>query len=92
MKADHDQVANNSTHLNAEERTQLLMPLKDFKDLFYGTLGDWYTDPVNIELKIGYKPFNSKYYPVPRINKETFFKDLKRSVKIEVLTPVQQSQ
>ena len=38
-KADLKQVADNATQLNAEERTQLLRLLKDFEDLFDGTLG-----------------------------------------------------
>ena len=74
MKVDLKQVANNATQLNTEERTQLLGLLKYFEYLFYGTLGDWYTEPVKLELKPDYKPFYSKYYTVPRINKETFRK------------------
>ena len=42
------QVANKSTHINAEERTQLLILPKDFEELFNGTLGDWKTDTVNL--------------------------------------------
>ena len=38
------------------------------------------------------KPFNCKYYLVPIINKETFFKYLKYLVKIGVLTLVKQNQ
>ena len=45
-KADLKQVADNATHLNAEEITLLLSLLEDFKDLFDGNLGDWVTDPV----------------------------------------------
>ena len=37
-KADLKQVANNTTHLNYEERTQLISLLK-VEDLFNGTLG-----------------------------------------------------
>ena len=74
--ADLKQVTDNATQLKAEERIQLLSLLKYFEDLFDGTLGDWDTDPVNLELKPNSKPFNSKYYPVPRINKETFCKDI----------------
>ena len=91
-KASLNQVADNITHLNAEKITQLLRLLQDFEDLFDGTLGDWATEPVDIELKPGYKQFNSKYYPVPRINKETFSKELKFLVEIGFLTPVQHSQ
>ena len=43
VKADLKQVANNTTHMNAEERTQILRLLKDFEDLFDVTLGDWDT-------------------------------------------------
>ena len=71
VKAELKQVANNATQLNTKERTQLLSILKDFEDLFDGTLGYWYTETVELELNTGSKPFNGKYYPVPRINKET---------------------
>ena len=76
-KAYLNHIANNTTQLNAEERTQLLRLLEYFKDFFYGTLGEWATEPVNLELKPGYKLFNIKYCPVPRINKETFCRELK---------------
>ena len=91
-KAYLKQVADNTTQLNAEERTQLLSLIEDSEDLFDGTLGDWSTGLVDLDLKPGSKPFNSRYYPVPRINKETFSKELKHLVEIGVLTPVQQSQ
>ena len=45
-----------------------------------------------MELKPYSKPFNSRYYLVPRINKETFRKELKRLVEVVLLTPVQQIQ
>ena len=57
---DLNQVAANATQLNVEERTQVLRLLKDSEDLFDGTLGDWDTEPVNLELNTGSKPFNSK--------------------------------
>ena len=60
--------------------------------MFDGTIGDWNTDPVNLELKPDSKLFNFKYYPLLRINKKTFFKEIKRLVKIGVLTLVQKSQ
>ena len=78
--------------MNAEERTQILIILQYFEGLLDGTLRDWYTYPVDSELNPYSKLFHCKYYPVPRINKEKFFKELKWLVKIGVLTPVQQSQ
>ena len=60
--------------------------------MFDGTLGGWVTEPVDLELKPDSRPFNSIYYPVPRINKEIFRKELKGLVEIGVLTPVQKIQ
>ena len=91
-KAYLKQLAYNTTQLNAEEITQLLILLKDFEDLFYGTLGYWATEPVDLELNPGSKLLNSIYFPVPIINEETFHKDLKCLVVIGVPTTVQLSQ
>ena len=78
--------------MSDKEITELPRFLEDFKDLFDGTLGDWDTDPVDLELNPVSKPFHNKYYPVPINNKKTFFKELKCLVEIVVLTLVQQSQ
>ena len=63
--------------MNAVERTQLLRLLGNFQDLFDGTIGDWDTETIDLELNPYSKPFNCKYYPVPIINNETFRKELK---------------
>ena len=77
---------------NTEDRTQLLGILKYFEDLFYITLVDWDIELIELELNTNSKPFNCKYYPVPGFNKETFFKELQRLVKIGMLTLAQQYQ
>ena len=46
-------------------------------------------EPVDLELNPYSKPFNGKYYPFTRINKETLFKYLQH---LGLLTLVQQSQ
>ena len=68
-KSNLKQVSNNAIHLNAEEITLLLSLLEDFEDFFDGTLGEFSTKPVEVEIKPGSKNFNSRYCPVPRINK-----------------------
>ena len=88
-KADLEQVVN-ANHLNAEEITLLLSFLGYFEDLFDGTLGEWATDPFELKRNPYAKPFNSRYYLVPRINNERFQNELKGLVEIGVLTPVQQ--
>ena len=69
VKEEIKQVANNTTQMNDEEITLLLSLLEEFQDLFDGTLGDWATEPVKLQLKPYSKPFNSRYYLVPRIIK-----------------------
>ena len=32
-------------------------------------LGKWVTTTIDLGVNIGYKPFNARYYPVPKINK-----------------------
>ena len=92
MNANLKQVADNTTHLNSEERTQLLRIHKDFEDLFDSTLGYWGTELVNLDINPYFKPFNCKYYLFPIINKETFRKEPKLLVKVGALTLVQYIQ
>ena len=47
-KADLKKIAGNATPLNYEERPQIIWILKDFEDLFDGTLGDWDTEYVDL--------------------------------------------
>ena len=91
MKAYLEQVVINATQLSDEEQTQLLGLFKDFEESFGGTLGDWYIETVNLESNPDSKPFNLKFYPVPRIDKVAFCNKLKRLMKIWLLTQVQQS-
>ena len=56
---------------------QLIRLLEDFEDLFDVIIGDWNTDPIDLELNPYSKPSNCKYYPVTIINKETFCKEIK---------------
>ena len=81
-------VSANATQLNAEEITQPLRLLEDSDGLFDVTVGEWYTETINPELKPGSKQFNIKYDIVHIINKETVRKDIKRLVEMGVLTPV----
>ena len=79
-KTDLKQVSENVNQMNDKEVNPLLRLLKDFEDLFGDTLGDWATEPVDLELNTYSKQFNSRYYPFPRINNNFFRKGLKRLV------------
>ena len=69
-------VDTNCKHLSLDERQSLLDLLKEFEDLFDGTLGDWKTEHVSFELKEGAKPYHGRPYPVPKVHKETKKKKL----------------
>ena len=79
-------------NLSYKQKEQLLQLLRKFEEFFDETLGQWKTTPVKIELSPGAKPVNTRWYPVPHINKETFRRELMRLVKIRVLEKVQESQ
>ena len=55
-------------------------------------MGRWNTTPVKIELQSNAKPVNARWYPVPRINKATFKKELMRLVQVGVLEKVHESE
>eukprot|EP00804_Cyclotella_cryptica_P028581 CCRYP_015837-RA/>CCRYP_015837-RA protein AED:0.30 eAED:0.30 QI:0/-1/0/1/-1/1/1/0/76 len=58
-KADlQSDVSTNCTHLSLQDKNKLLELLTEYDELFDGTLGDWNTDPVSLELKEGAKPYH----------------------------------
>jgi hypothetical protein len=57
-------VKNNCAHLSMPHQNSLLALLLKYKELFYGTLGDWKLPPVSIELKEGAKPYHGRPYPI----------------------------
>ena len=53
--------------------------------MFDGTLGTWYTAPFDLELKDDAKPVWLWYYPVPRVKKAIFRKEVDRLVLLGVV-------
>ena len=53
--------------------------------LFYGSLGTWNTSPMDLESKDDAKPVCLLPYPVPRVHKSIFRKEVEIIVKIGVL-------
>eukprot|EP00804_Cyclotella_cryptica_P013951 CCRYP_002461-RA/>CCRYP_002461-RA protein AED:0.43 eAED:0.43 QI:0/-1/0/1/-1/1/1/0/99 len=68
-------VSTNCTPLSLQDQNSLLELLTEFEELFDGTLGDWYTEPVSFELEEGAKPYHGKAYPVPKSRKEQLSKN-----------------
>ena len=88
-KSDLDKVSVAAVQLDENQRKKLQSLLTDFEEFFNGTLGKWDTTTVKLQGKPGSKMFNTRYYPVPKINKETSLKEIQRLVEIVVLTPIQ---
>ena len=85
-KGDPPSIVNdNCSHLSLHQRTSLLKLLTKFEELFDGTLGEWDTEPVSLELKEGAKPYAGKPYPIPRIHRETLKKEVERLCELGVL-------
>ena len=85
-------VEKDCAHLTSAQQQKLLQLLQEFEELFDGTLGDWKTSPVHLELKEGIKPYHGKAYPVPHIHKDVLKKEVDRLEKIGVLKWEKDSQ
>ncbi len=78
-------VRDNCKHLSANQHKKLLQLLKKYELLFDGTLGDWKTKQVSFQLKEGVTPYHGQAFPVSKIHKDTFIKEVERLVKLMVL-------
>ena len=87
----NDKVESNS-HLTDDQKLKLKQLLNEFKELFDGTLGDWKTSPVTVELEKDAKPYHSGPFPVPRIHKERFKQELDSLEKMGVIQKDSSSQ
>ena len=78
-------ISTNCNHLSSEVQKLMLNLLKEFEPLFYGTLGDFQTNPVELELLPGSKSKHFKAFPVPKIHERTLKKEIDRLVNLGVL-------
>ena len=68
----HMVMENQCQHLTMTKRNEVLKLLQKFEELFNGKLVTWKTYPVDFELKYHAKPYCSRPYPVPKVQKEMF--------------------
>ena len=78
-------VEENCTHLKVTKKEAQIQLLMHFEQLFDGTLGDWKTRPVRLELKRYIKPWCGKAYPVPHIHLGTLKREVKRLEELGVI-------
>ena len=91
--ADLNTIVKNCKVLDNSEKSTLLKLLNKFKHLFDGTLGNWKTDPVELELKNkDEKPYHAKPYPVPHSQEQQLKDKVQRLVEFGVLRKVNRSE
>ena len=78
-------VSTNYIHLSLLGQNKLLALLTEYEELFDGTLGDWDTEPISLELKEDTKPYHGRLFLVPQSHKETTLKELNRLFDLGVL-------
>ncbi len=78
-------VRDNCKHLKRRSTKEVTAATWENKSLFDGTLGDWKTKPVSLQLKEGASPYHGQALPVPKIQKDTIMKEVERLCKLGVL-------
>ena len=74
------------------QRNELLKVLQKNEEFFDGTLFACKTDTVNFELKQDAEPISSRTYPLPKVHKEIFKKEVERLVMLRVLEVANDSE
>ena len=80
-------------HLTDSEREGLHKVHTKFKPLFDGTLGEWNTEPINLELiDPDTKPFHARAYPVPQSQEIKLKAEIEQLVGFGVLRKINRSE
>ena len=91
--ADLNKIAVECHMLSTSQQERLHKLLKKFAHLFDGTLGNWKTNPVELELKDkNEKPYHAKPYPVPHSQEQQLKDEVQRLVDFGVLRKVNRSE
>ena len=86
-------IVDECTHLTDDERENLSKLLTKFESLFDGTLGDWDTEPIDLELKDpDTKPYHARAYPVPQSQEAKLRAEVERLVGFGVLRKINRSE
>ena len=72
-------------HLSSIQRNSMLKLLTKYEELFDGTLGDFDTDPVSLELKKDASAYHGRPYPIPHSQLKVFKKEVERLCELGVL-------
>ena len=90
--ADVKEVIDQLTHLNTQQKADLLQVLMENAQMFDGTLGVYPHTKVHLELDSNAKPVHARPYPVPCIHLSTFKNELDHLVALGMLIPQKESE
>jgi hypothetical protein len=90
---DIDSIVDKCLGLTDKERRGLTKLLTKFYPLFDGSLGEWKTDPIDLELKEpDCKPYHARPYPVPQSQEVKLKAEIERLVGYGVLRKINRSE
>ena len=72
-------------HVNVPEHAKLMALLKEFEELFDGTLGDWDCELVSFQLEKGVNPYHGWPFTIPKKHLETTKNKIQRLCKLGVM-------
>src|SRR5210317_31283 len=90
--ADIREEVHKCTELNNSERKELLSLLNKYQNLFDGSLGEWQTQPIKIELKLEAKPYRARPYPVSQSQEQKLKDEVERLCKWGILKKCNNSE
>jgi len=91
--ADLMTIAEECKLLTPKEKRKLYYLLNKFEHLFDGTLGNWNTNPVDLELiDPNAKPYHAKPYPVPHSQEKKLRDEIQRLIDYKVLRKINRSE
>ena len=87
-----DEVVDQCTHLDDEQKAELKQVLKGFQKLFSGKLGTYPHRKFHIDIEPEARPKHVRPYAIPCIHLAAFKKELEHLVKLSVLSPTGSSE
>ena len=75
-KVDVDGLAKEQSQLTEIQQEDIHLIFKNHEELFSSKLGYYQHREFNIEIEQGSQPIHTRAYPVPRLHKRTFKKEL----------------
>lgn len=91
--ANLDELSKGCKNLTQNEQKQLHKLLNKYEHLFDGSLGNWDTEPVDIELKDpNCKPYHARAYPVPQSAERKLKDECQRYCDAGILRKINRSE